>query len=164
MICELCNKNEATIVIKQISDDGTTVVHNICEECTRKFNVDLSGADNRGVAELFKAIEQKKVEQAEKITCPSCGTKLSDIVKYKHIGCADCAFYFKSIIEQMMLKQSPNIKYMGLRPKKFNIVNRPTESEIISNLKQQLHQAVEIENYELAAYLRDRIKELDGEL
>ncbi|MEL3907614.1 MAG: UvrB/UvrC motif-containing protein [Treponemataceae bacterium] len=160
MICELCNKNEATIVIKQISDDGTTIVHNICEACTQKFKVDLSGEDNRGVIKLFKAIEQKKLRQAEKIICPSCGTKLSDIVKYKHLGCIDCVFYFKIVIEQMMVSQNPNIKYKGLRPKKFNILNRPTESETLSNLNLQLQQAVEVENYELAAYLRDRIKEL----
>ncbi len=161
MQCELCGQNEATIVIKQISEDGTAVVHHICQNCARDFDVDFSGNDNAGIVKIFKAIEAKKFESMSKITCPSCGTKLSDILQYQRIGCFDCTFYFKSVIEQILKSKNFTTEYNGPKPKEFTIINRPTEDQTLENLRMQLRQAVEIENYELAAYLRDKIKELD---
>ena len=162
MQCEWCGKNEAVIIIKQVSDNGTTSVHSICQNCTTEFNIDFSGNDNEGIAKIFKAIESKKFEAMNKITCPSCGTKLSDVLQYERIGCLYCVLYFRQSIEQGIKRTISSFRYTGAKPKEFNIINSPTEGQTLFNLRMQLQQAVEIENYELAAYLRDKISELDN--
>lgn len=61
------------------------------------------------------------------------------------------------------MTQNPQVKYQGTKPKKFRILNRPTPDQTIENLKQQLECFFYAENYELAAYLRDKIKEMKNE-
>lgn len=163
MLCELCNKNEASITIKQIAENGGSTTHEICERCAKRYKLDLSGKSNKGIASIFKAIEEKNIQRFSKINCPSCGTKLSTIVKLSHIGCSDCVFYFKSVISKMMQQNYRFEKYTGKPPKTFKIINSPSEGETLYNLRLRLQQAVELENYELAADLRDKIKEIEHE-
>lgn len=161
MICELCGKAEASITIKQVSENGHVVVHEICEACAKKFNLDFSGTYFGDVAKIFEAIDKKNKNSDNNLICPSCGTKLSDMLRYNHIGCSDCVFYFKSSFKKIINQKADCTIYKGKKPKVFNIINRPTVNETLRNLKQKLRQAVKIENYELAAYFRDKIKELE---
>lgn len=163
MLCELCNKNEASITIKQIAENGSSTVHDICEKCAKRFKLDLSGKSNEGIAKIFTLIEERNKSLFAKISCPSCGTRLSNIVKYSRIGCSDCVFYFKGIITNILRKSPKYERYEGKKPKIFKIINSPTADETVNNLRLQLKQAVNIENYELAAYFRDKIKEIENE-
>lgn len=162
MLCELCEQNEANIVIKQITEAGKSVSCHICDRCAHEHGLDAETDNTKAVAELFKLIEKKKADAQNAVTCMSCGTKLSDILETHHLGCADCMIYFKGFIEEALKKNSDDIRYTGKVPKEFNILNRPTETETVQNLQAQMEEAVKIENYELAAYLRDKIKEMEN--
>lgn len=163
MLCKLCNKNEASITIKQIAENGSSISHDICDKCATRFKLDITGKTNDGIAQIFELIEEKNIKLFAKIHCPSCGTRLSDMVKYSCIGCSDCVFYFKSVITKTIQKKTKFEPYTGKKPKFFKIINSPSKVETIKNLKQQLNQAVKLENYELAAYFRDKIKEVKDE-
>ena len=73
------------------------------------------------------------------------------------IGCPRCFFYFRDTVLKFMQEVSGEIFYAGnlpLQPETFSDV-----AVSLQHLEDELQKAVENEEYELAAYLRDKIKE-----
>ncbi len=160
MICNFCKKNEVTVSIEQISD-GVSKNLFLCKECAKRFglgafseNIDIS------VTNLFKQQESlSKIQVSPK--CPGCGQRLDDICSNQRIGCAECFSFFKKEISGILQKKRKNLHYTGDIP--IEPVKEFTEKISVMELKKQLKKAVEVEDYERAAVLRDEIKRLEDE-
>ena len=91
-------------------------------------------------------------------------------MKDSHFGCADCYVTFAPLIEKNIKKLQANDSHIGKRPD-----NKQTESiepevdvepkeltpeEELALLQSRLKEALGEENYEEAAFYRDKIREL----
>ena len=163
MICQICGKHNASILVQQIVN-GTAKELYLCKACAKKHNL---YADEQkmhlSLKTIFEGLLPKVIKQKpspgapHSDVCPECGTPLRFVQEKKTIGCPHCFFYFRDTVLKFMQEGSGEIFYAGnlpLQPETFSDV-----AVSLQHLEDELQKAVENEEYELAAYLRDKIKE-----
>ena len=88
-------------------------------------------------------------------TCPRCGATLQDFRETGRLGCADCYRTFETPLRDLLRRVHGSTHHMGER---YAEREPQAAREQASELREQLRLAVETENFELAAELRDRIR------
>ena len=83
----------------------------------------------------------------------------ADFRESGRLGCADCWLTFEAPLRVLLRRYHGSTAHHGRRESGSGPPNRPVE-ELARELREQLRLAVESENFELAAELRDRLKEL----
>jgi len=176
MKCEICNKNEATIHIQEITNLGKKKV-NLCSECAANHKlpnldngeIDLSDILYKLSSEILHSDEHISelpfnVHDDEQIPfnnkqCTSCGWEGTDLKKTGRLGCAECYTVFSDMLENALKDMHRDTIHLGKRPKN----NKSGKNEIfarLSVLRKELDECVETEEYEQAALIRDKINDL----
>ena len=94
--------------------------------------------------------------------CPVCGSTFSDIARTGHIGCPQCYETFADELAATVNQLHGTSKPQGRIPKRFGEKqNREAE---INALKEEQKKAIEAQEFEKAAELRDKIKALEAEV
>ena len=158
MKCQLCKKREATVHFTDIEGAEKKEIH-LCEECARE----KSGMPPKGVTleEIFSnLIQQHSKESAEvlKTTCPNCGMSYVEFKAGGRLGCASDYVVFEEGLTSLLEKLHQSTQHIGKTPSRAGEGVR-RENEII-RLRRELDRAVQREEYEKAAQIRDRIKNL----
>ncbi len=155
MLCDICHKNPATIHLTEIIDEKIIEMH-ICQNCANeKKDIAEQHFDLSDFAGAFA--EKSKRDQ---VKCKNCGLSYQEFKKGGKLGCRDCCLVFKLVLLPFLKKIHGAVKHCGKFPKSAK-KDMPVELKIV-NLKRGLKQAVEAEEYEQAAQLRDKIKKLDA--
>ena len=163
MLCENCKKNVATTYLKQTINGKTNEIF-LCSECASKLGLSQmpSLGDVFGLDNMLPNLFERTSDLAE-LHCPTCGISFSDISKRGKVGCADCYSTFSNRLIPALSRIHGNKKHIGKIPHSF-AGKQKSETE---KLKKELEEAISTENFEKAAKLRDKIKELtqkkDGE-
>jgi protein arginine kinase activator len=88
---------------------------------------------------------------AATLRCPDCGIRLVELRKHGRVGCARCYEIFRKQILPLLRRVHGATEHAGTRP-------RPEGGEPdLSRLREELRRAIEAEDFEQAARLRDRI-------
>jgi protein arginine kinase activator len=111
------------------------------------------------------SLNQEKLKQKN---CSNCGISLFDLVSKSKLGCADCYDFFQDELQSTLymahsMPHSPEImSHGGKVPRNFKKKEpkKPTDEMQLVKLQYKMTRAVESEDYEAAAKLRDLIKEL----
>ena len=110
MLCDKCNKNEASIYITELTSQGQ-VEHHLCESCALKlgllteknniFSINdfLSGIFNH---ETNSGNEAKPVKLKPELTCPNCQMTYNDFKRTGKIGCSVCYKTFAARLEPFL--------------------------------------------------------------
>jgi len=147
--------------VQQIIGDEKVDMY-LCEVCAaekgisrRSETVELSLSQL--LTGLFEAGHQDSESDLE--VCPNCGTGIESLKKEGRLGCPECYASFASEIRAFQRKLSGSVQHIGKLPHKLK-----TYKELIidrGELETRLEEAVKNEDYEKAAMLRDRIKEIE---
>ena len=161
-MCEICGKGDARIRIRQIIGTECREMR-ICEFCARERGI--IGGGGEGISEdaawflhgLFEDIPGKSVGAR---SCPVCSTRLRDLRSSRRAGCSSCYEAFGREIRKLLRLPEGEKIHRGKIPRrilsyKMFFIDR-------ENLKIQLEIALDNEDYEKAAELRDRILGMDG--
>ena len=173
MLCQHCQKNEATTHVKTVIN-GKHAEYRLCSECARELGYTGMGifpdftADFGGMLSSFLGAALPARSGA--IRCDTCGSTMSDIKKTGKVGCADCYELFFSELMPTIRSIHGNTEHIGKRPVIEYTENHPdgeaekseSKSEL-EDLKAELKKAVDDENFERAAELRDEIKRREGQ-
>ena len=161
MICMRCKKNEAAYHITKIIDNKKQEL-NLCQKCAKDLGVVNSPfAFQNIISEIMEYIDQPgEVEIPYELACSNCGTTYSEFKKKGYLGCSECYTSFAAEIAPVIKRAQGNMKHIGKIPKRKsgNVINRNE----INYLKSMLQRAVENEEYEKAAELRDKIKKINS--
>ncbi len=163
MLCQNCQKNEATTHIKRIINGEATQAH-LCSDCAKSLGYDSMFSDmGLGFSNMLSSFFNDSALTAlgaHTLRCEKCGSTFRDIVNSGRIGCADCyeTFYDKLLPSIQRIHGKTN--HEGKIP---NGSEQSVKRNELDELKKELNEAVEQQNYEKAAELRDRIKEKEGE-
>jgi len=158
MLCMICKKNEATIHLTQIVE-GKIKKIDLCEQCAKEKGIE----DPTGFAladllmDLGRSQHPAKPQPVE-TACPKCGCTHADFKKTGRLGCAYCYEHFWEILEPTLKAMHKGTKHIGKVPAQSQ--QRVDLRERIAYLEKKLKEAVAVENYEEAAQLRDKIREL----
>lgn len=158
MFCEKCGKNHATTHIKTVVN-GIVREYNLCEICAKDFS--YSGNTLTGMlASMFGDITNISgmVEQKQ---CPVCKCSFADIAKSGKAGCTECYKTFYSELLPYLKRVHGSTKHVGKVPNNAPLMAKP-KAETIEDLRAKLSQLVIEENYEQAAIVRDKIKEMEA--
>lgn len=162
MLCDICNKNQATVHLTEIVDEQMNELH-LCEECARQKSSQMESQFGlsellAGMAEFEKPTKEKELEFAT-LKCPNCGLTYSDFKKIGRLGCGGCYTAFKKYLGPLLKKIHGSSVHFGKSPFK---AGRGVRKKIdLLELRDKLQKAVEAEEFEEAANIRDQIKNLE---
>jgi protein arginine kinase activator len=162
MSCEQCREREAVIHLTQIVNEQVTTLH-LCERCAAEKGVESPGAQPKTPLGTFLAAMGQDSEQAQPPrvdTCSRCGGSLQDFRETGRLGCPDCYRSFEVPLRDLLRRLHGSTHHMGERYADRAIGAGAGRQEA-SELREQLRLAVETENFELAAELRDRLRVLE---
>lgn len=164
MICQSCGKAQATTHFKRIINGEVTEGH-LCSDCAKALGVnDMFSGFDFSFSDLlsdFFADTPVAALSANSVRCENCGSSFNDIVQSGRIGCADCYETFFDKLMPSIQRLHGNTKHEGKVPLN-EVTNEDKETDKIAELREQMNKAIENEDFEQAAELRDEIKALEG--
>ena len=161
MLCCICKEKPATVHLTQIAGEKMQKV-DLCEECAKSKGVnDPAGFS---LADLLLGLgASQEIEQAAggaELKCPQCGFTQADFKKSGRLGCSECYNTFSEGLEALLKSMHKGTRHVGKFPESLR-----TEKEAAARLKtlqKKLAKAIEVEDFEQAAKLRDEIKQVSA--
>ena len=163
MKCEICGLNDAVIHIRQIQKDLVHELH-ICEECAQEKGLIREEESELPIANLLSGLlEGKDLPGATegKDVCSKCGMKAAEFRKQGKLGCPECFEAFEKEVRAIVSQMAARPRHTGKLPRM--LAAERTIAGDGEHLREELREAVEQEDYELAARLRDRLRGLESE-
>lgn len=132
--------------------NGERVVKHLCSECARIAGLDEQTRLNRKRTRKVVKTPSYRTD----IICPGCQLSFSQFVQSGLLGCAHCYSAFDRRLGDIL---------KGIHSATYHRGRGPGEERMldIAQLKWKLSGAIEAENFELAAQLRDEIKRIEKE-
>ncbi|MGD0615696.1 MAG: UvrB/UvrC motif-containing protein [Verrucomicrobiota bacterium] len=163
MLCCICKEREATVHLTQIAGDKMQKV-DLCEECAKTKGVnDPTGFS---LADLLLGLgASQELEQSAagvELKCPRCGFTQADFKKAGRLGCPECYKTFADGLETLLKSMHKGTRHVGKVPESLRQTREL--SDRLMALQKKLNKAVEDENFEQAALLRDEIKNMSAQL
>jgi protein arginine kinase activator len=161
----MCGNRPATIHYTEIVNHNVETM-DLCAQCAEEKGIDLKTAGNYGLGDLaagfINSVAQTESEKIGKVRCPQCGYDYSDFKKVGRLGCPECYRAFEAQLLILLRQIHGSTQHKGKSPEQLG-PKAMIRKELI-DLQDDLARAVEKEEYERAATIRDRIKELQDKV
>jgi len=160
MLCDICKKNEATVHLTEIVNEKMTKLH-LCEGCAKDKGAEME--EHFGLSDLLAGLSDlgAKIEPeiTEMVKCPACGFTYQDFKKIGRFGCSECYEALKSQIMPLLKRIHGADRHTGKVPLMAGKTAKDTRT--LQELKMKMEKAIQAEEFEEAARLRDEIKKLE---
>lgn len=161
MLCQKCGVRTATTHI-HTSINGVQQEQMLCSECAAKEGFQgLSSLFTGGLLGSLLKNDLSGTTAAGAVRCTRCGISFEEIARSGKVGCADCYKQFHDKLAPTVEKLHGKAGHLGKVPS--HAKERHPQKPQIDQLKEDLARAVEAQEFERAAELRDQIKELEGQ-
>ena len=164
MLCDNCKEREAIINLTQVEHDSKVTLH-LCEQCAQQKGVETGVAIMKSPLGNFLGALGKGgalvPAGAEGMRCPACGSSLRDFRDTGRLGCDQCYVAFDAHLRDLLRRLHGSSQHVGERYLPPGASGEATAASQLLELRDQLRRAVESENFELAAELRDQIRVLE---
>jgi len=131
----------------------------LCEECAKTKGVnDPAGF---AMADIMLGLgASQEIEQAvgADLKCARCGFTQADFKKTGRLGCPECYKTFAEGLSGLLKTMHKGTKHIGKAPEALRASRE--SSDRFKALQKKLMKAIESENFEEAAALRDELKHL----
>lgn len=171
MQCQHCKQQAATIHLTEITNGQRQETH-LCEDCAQQQGLaiknqvpinellsTLLSSQGASAQPAEKAKSSKQEPAPAALTCPACGMTFEQFRKETLLGCPADYEVFKAPLLRIIEKaQAGSTSHCGKVPARAPSDNKRYIK--ILNLRKELQSAINNENYEKAAEIRDRIEHL----
>ncbi|MBR7144940.1 MAG: UvrB/UvrC motif-containing protein [Lentisphaeria bacterium] len=166
MLCEICHKNEATIHIQEIIGGQKKSMH-LCSSCAAaKQQGEGLGFDPFNLAGLLYKLsgnttggKNSDTGKSGTLVCPICSWDEQRLNASGKVGCENCYKVFAPLLSDVIKNMHSGSSHVGKQP-----AGKGHELELLhrklAELQKKLQHSIEVEDYENAAALRDKINEL----
>lgn len=178
MLCDICHKREAKIYYTEIKN-GEKKEQYLCEECAAEHSsfpapggegleATIGGFLSNILGNIYGTTYGTPKDQEKDSSlpvCEFCKTSYDEVLKTGKFGCAHCYDSFRNLVDKSLNQIQGANTHTGKKPakeKEAELAPAPTMTEQ-EKLAFKLQEAIEREEFEEAAKLRDRIRELKGE-
>lgn len=160
MLCQSCEKKQATTHIKTIVN-GELKEYRLCSDCAKKYGyTSFLGDVGFDLDKLFGSF-MEGIGHSGRVQkrCECCGSSFEDIAKSGKVGCAEC---YDTFYEELL----PSIRRIHGRTSHTGKLAHSAGTGVrlrneIAKCRSELEQAIKEQEFEKAAELRDRIRELE---
>lgn len=171
MYCQECGKRPATLHFTKIVNGDKTEFH-ICESCAREKGEGIPGAPNGfSIHSLLSGLMDfdsigsaapSSMKPAQPVRCEECGLTYAQFSKLGRFGCSSCYNYFADKLDPLLKRVHGSTVHSGKIPKRSG--GQIQCKREIERLRTDLQRHIEHEEFEKAAKLRDRIRELEKKI
>jgi protein arginine kinase activator len=169
MRCNQCHEREAVVHLTQIAQDQVITQH-LCERCAAEKGVESAASLGKTPVGTLLASMGKALDPGAALAgltgpgpCPTCGATLSDFRESGRLGCAECYRTFEGSLRDVLRRVHGSSRHLGERYSAQGEPAAETPAATAIQLREQLRLAIETENFELAAELRDRLRDAGEE-
>ena len=184
MLCEKCGINTATFHYTEVVN-GIKSEHHLCKQCVVGTDMSYYTSFFDNDAQFKKLLSGLLASQsdgendvdsndpANKVHCPKCGMSYAEFIENSVFGCPDCYDVFGPLISDTIRKIQGSDRHTGKKPLIYGNYDNSFAhlgdadddsgmeiSKEIDVLQKRLKEAVLLEDFDLAANLRDQISEL----
>ncbi len=163
MLCDNCGKNEAEVHLTQIVDNEMTTVH-LCPSCAAEKGLDTSSSKNLPLTDFLAQMGKAALAEEEAGIagpCSYCHTTVDDFRRTGRLGCPHCYSIYESQLRAILRRIHGSTHHLG----KVYVPPATPTADIgarLAGLRRKLQRAVEAEDFERAAVIRDQIRELEA--
>lgn len=159
MQCSICKEKPATVHLTQIVGDKMQKL-DLCDDCAKAKGVnDPAGF---ALADLMLGLgAAQEIEQAAggtELKCHRCGFTQADFKKSGRLGCPECYKTFSEGLSGLLKSMHKGTRHVGKAPETLR--SSTENAGRLKSLQERLEKAIESENFEEAAQLRDEIKQV----
>ena len=163
MKCQFCS-NPATVHLTNLENNLKKEMH-LCQSCAESHQ--LIKQQELNLPAIVQTLIGQHVgpltDELSRLTCPACGIRYMEFRAAGRLGCPHDYSVFRAGLEPLLQRIHRTGRHVGKRPRHHR-VDEASQAELV-DLRRRLRAAVEGEDYEEAARLRDllRRKEAAGQ-
>lgn len=172
MDCQECHERPATLHFTKVVNGNKSEIH-VCEQCAKEKGYISDEEEAYSLHDLLSGLfnfESSSITGNKSnnfvtkgLTCDKCGMSYQEFTQVGKFGCAECYHTFSEHLNPIFRRvHSGNTTHDGKIPKRIgtDIHYR----KLVRDLRSELHQLIVDEEFEQAAQVRDKIKELEKSL
>ena len=164
VLCDQCGEREVAVRVTHVVDGEAREVK-LCDRCAAERGIQTSSSVTQTplggfLHALWKTADPGPADAVGTGPCPACGATFADFRETGRLGCAECYVTFEGQLRILIRRYHGSTHHHGRRHIGPAPAGQPAD-ELARGLREQLRLAVSAENFELAAELRDRLKELE---
>ena len=158
MLCENCRERDAVVSLTKVQNNTVTQLR-LCEKCAAELGVETTVAAPKQnlLGDFLQAAQQAQVQPGDQSQCHFCGASTRDFRTSGRLGFAHCYGAFERSLRELLRRLHGNSKHTGRRyePPAPEMIEQASQ---VGLLRERLRRAIEAEQFELAAELRDRLR------
>ena len=157
MLCQNCKKRTATVHLTDLVNGDKRERH-LCEECASSEGITIKQhVSINDVLNTFLS-SQSNIQNLANIKCPDCGMTFMEFRSKGLLGCPNDYDVFGQALESLIERaQGGSTHHTGKVPGEGGRMDSRQQNRL--DMQRALRNAVEREDYEQAAQLRDQLKE-----
>ncbi|MFC1660602.1 UvrB/UvrC motif-containing protein [Gemmatimonadota bacterium] len=163
MVCDSCGSKGAVVHLTQVVNDKMTTMH-LCEPCAAEKGLNSSfSSGNLPLADFLAKMGSDPTQlqdSEEDQTCQFCGLSGSEFKDVGRLGCPHCYATFEPSLRGLLRRIHGGTQHVG----KVYLSPDPSSTERekrLEALRRKLRHAIESEDFERAADLRDEIRSFE---
>jgi protein arginine kinase activator len=162
MVCDNCGSTAAVVHLTQIVNNQMST-HRLCERCAAEKGLESTPEPaSFPLTDFLAQMGKDPVADADPSTtqCSFCGLTFKDFRETGRLGCPHCYETYAPHLRRLLRRVHGGTQHVG----KVYLPPDPTASELerrLEGLRRKLNRAVESEDFERAAELRDQIRSLE---
>jgi protein arginine kinase activator len=162
MLCDVCRESDASVHLTQVVD-GEVVQRHLCTKCAAEQGIEttVTSPPKNVLGEFLQAVQQQAGSTPSDTTrCTYCSMTLRDFRSTGRLGCSRCYDTFEPSLRELLRRVQGSAKHVGRRyvPPEPEVLARATT---VGELRDRLRRAIENEDFEVAATLRDKIRDVE---
>jgi len=153
--CDSCGEKPATIKVRQVNKDGTSTEVEVCSDCAQKKGISGVETIKIDITKVLADIRSKVDEEDKKLICDGCGMSFAEFKRLGRLGCSTCYTSFAERLEPIVRRIQGAGQHVGKTTKSGR--KQARERMSVQRLRDDLKTAIQDEDYEKAAELRDQL-------
>ena len=158
MLCDNCKENDSVITLTRTGPSGVVEQH-LCEKCAAERGVETSvSAAKPQINEFMQTIHQQlPASVSDAARCTFCSSTIKDFRATGRLGCANCYDAFESTLRDLLRRVHGGSRHIGRRYE-APLASQQAHVSVATELRDRLRRAIESEQFELAADIRDKLR------
>ena len=161
MVCDNCQERDAVVNLTTIENNAVRQLH-LCEQCAAERGVETTVATPKHpLGEFLQAVQQQSgPASADAGKCAFCGLTMKDFRATGRMGCSRCYSTFETSMRELLRRVHGSPRHIGrtYRAPKDDVLEK---ASVLGELRDKLRRAIDQEQFEVAAQLRDRIRVIE---
>ena len=162
MVCDNCGSTDAVVHLTQIVNNQMST-YRLCEKCAAEKGLESTPEPaNFPLTDFLAQMGKDSVAEADPagVQCPFCGLTFSDFRETGRLGCPQCYETYAPQLQRLLRRVHGSTQHVG----KVYLPPDPSASDLerrLEGLRRKLNRAIEAEDFERAAELRDQIRAME---